>query len=198
MKPIILALAVAPLLLSLGACEADSEPDRRSPMQEMPMGGMHGGMMGDRMPEWMMSTGSMDPQMMRDMPVIHSLLTNHEKIQRQVDDIPGGVRTVTISKDPEIASLIQTHVWQMKDRVEEGRPIRMMDPVFREIFRNHGKIEMSIENIPGGVRITETSEDPQVVLLIRQHAHRAVSEFVRYGMERARQPTELPPGYRRN
>jgi hypothetical protein len=32
-------------------------------------------------------------------------------------------------------------------------------------------------------------------LLIRQHAHRAVSEFVAEGMARAMEPTPLPPGY---
>lgn len=83
----------------------------------------------------------------------------------------------------------------MKARVEAGEPIRQMDPVFREIFEHHAKIDMEIEEIRGGVRVTETSEDAQVVLLIRQHARGAVSEFVADGMQRAMQPTPLPPGY---
>ena len=48
----------------------------------------------------------------------------------------------------------------------------------------------------GGVDVIETSDDPQVVLLIRQHAHRAVSEFVTGGMQRAMQQTPLPSDYR--
>ncbi len=85
----------------------------------------------------------------------------------------------------------------MKARVEAGEPIRQMDPVFREIFEHHAKIRMDVEDIPGGARVTETSDDPQIVLLIRQHAQRAVSEFVVDGMQRAMQPTPLPPGYPR-
>lgn len=64
----------------------------------------------------------------------------------------------------------------MKARVEAGEPIRQMDPVFREIFEHHAKIRMDVEDIPGGARVTETSDDPQIVQLIRQHAQRAVSE----------------------
>jgi hypothetical protein len=151
---------------------------------------------GDEMPDWMMSRG-MNARMMREMPVIHDLLVDHEQIERRVEEIPGGIRAVTWTEDEEVARLIRTHVRQMKARVEDGDPIRQMDPVFREIFEHHEAIEMEIEEVPGGVRVTETSEDAQVVLLIRQHAEQAVSEFVARGMERARQPTPLPPAYRR-
>ena len=37
-------------------------------------------------------------------------------------------------------------------------------------------------------------DDSQVAFLIRQHARRAVSEFVADGMDRAMRPTRLPPG----
>jgi len=154
-----------------------------------------GEMMRD-MPEWMMSGEMrMDGNMMRDMRVIRGLLMNHEKVRREVEEIPGGVRTVTTSNDPEIARLIRTHVHQMKDRMEEGHAIRHMDPLFRELFEHHEKIEMEIENVPGGGRVTETSDDSKVTSLIRQHARKAVSEFVERGMRRAMQPTPLPDGY---
>ena len=149
------------------------------------------------MPGWMMSGGGMmDSQMMRDMGPIHDLLMQHEKIQRNVEEIPNGIRAMTTSADPEIAKLIRVHVGQMKSRIEDGRPIRMMDPLFREIFRHHEQISLQIEEVQGGVRVTETSSDPQVVLLIRQHAKRAVSEFVSGGMQRAMQVTPLPEAYK--
>lgn len=154
-----------------------------------------GMMSGDGPPEWMMS-GGIDSQMMRDMPVIRDLLVNHEQIERRVEDVPGGIRAVATSSNKRISDLIRTHVIAMKERVEEGNPIRQMDPLFREIFDHYRKIRMDVEAIPGGVRVTETSEDPQVALLIRQHARRAVSEFVRFGRERAMQPTPLPDRYR--
>jgi hypothetical protein len=156
--------------------------------------GRGGMMMEDGAPEWMMS-GAMGPQMMRDMPVIHDLLVNHEQIRRDVEDARGGVRAVTTSSNPGIAELIRNHVRAMSERIEEGNPIRQMDPLFREIFEHYEQIELRIEEVRGGVRVVETSDDPQVTLLIRQHARRAVSEFVRFGMARAMRATPLPPGY---
>lgn len=156
------------------------------------------GMMRRSMPDWMMSGQTMGPEMMEDMRVIHDLLLGHDRIRRRVADVEDGIRARTTSADPEIAELIRTHVWRMRDRVEEGNPIRLMDPVFREIFEHHEAIEMDVEETPGGVVVVETSADPQVELLIRQHAHRAVSEFVAEGMARAMRPTPLPPGYRQS
>lgn len=123
---------------------------------------------------------------------IHALLADHEAIERRVVDRPDGVETWTESDDPEVAARIRTHVRQMKERLEDGRPIRRWDPLFAEIFEHADAIEMTIEDLPRGVRVIETSEDPYVVALIQQHAHRAVSEFVAGGMDRAHEPTPLP------
>lgn len=161
------------------------------------MPGMHG-MMRDTGRMMMMSEEEMErmePEMMRDMRVIHGLLTNHEKVSRSVKNIPGGIESWTESDDTTIVAAIQEHVWQMKERMEEGRPIRMMDPLFRQLFDHNQQIDLNIENTEKGVHVIETSDDPKVTALIRQHAHRAVSEFVEHGMERARQPTPLPEGY---
>jgi hypothetical protein len=154
-------------------------------------------MMDRRMPDWMMSSGGMmDAGMMEEMRIIHRLLQSHDRVRRHVEDVATGIRAWTTSRDREIAELIRAHVWQMKARVEKGDPIRLMDPVFREIFEHHAEVEIDVEPVPGGVLVVETSADPQVELLIRQHAHRAVSEFVAQGMARAMRPTPLPRGYR--
>ena len=63
------------------------------------------------------------------------MLPRYEQIRREVENVPGEIRSVTTSADPELAQLIRRHVRQMKQRMEEGRPIRHMDPVFRELFR---------------------------------------------------------------
>lgn len=191
----ILALG-ALLAAALAAC-SPAEPGNGA--REMPMGGMMGGDMPmmREMPDWMMSgEGMMDSGMMRDMRPIHGLLANHEKIERRVEDIPNGVRTVTTSADPEIAQLIRTHVRQMAARYDRDQPIRMMDPVFRELFRNRDRASLDYEDVPGGIRVTHSSDDPNLVLLIRQHARRFVSEAAEQGMSRAMRPTPLPDGYR--
>jgi hypothetical protein len=163
-------------------------------MRGMPMMG-NGSPSADGMPGWMMTDGMMDSTMMADMQVIMDLLTNHELVRRTVQDIDGGIMSQTTSGEPRIAGLISTHVAAMKTRIEQDRPIRHGDPLFREIFRHHGDIRITIEPLSDGVWVTETSPDPQVELLIRQHAHAAVSQFVADGMARAMQPTPLPADY---
>lgn len=129
--------------------------------------------------------------------VFHELLANHAAIQRSVEDIPGGVRTLTTSENPEIAALIQLHVRQMAQRYDAGMPVRKWDPLFTELLKHYDKVTLTIEDVPNGLRVTETSDDPQVVLLIRQHAHKGVSEFVERGFDRAHEASPLPEGYER-
>ena len=127
-----------------------------------------------------------------DMNTIHSLLEHHDAITRRVVDRPDGVETWTESDDPAVAARIREHVRQMDARLEDGRPIRRWDPLFAELFEHADAISMEIEDTATGVRVVETSDDPYVVALIQQHAHRAISEFVAGGMDRAHQPTPLP------
>ncbi len=167
-----------------GVLEVSSSDDAHTGGEMMGGGMMEGGMMGGMM------GGSME-----EMSAIHRLLADHEKIRRTVKDIPNGIETVTTSADADLAALIREHVRQMKSRLETGEPIRQGDPLFREIFANHEHIHMNVEDVPGGARVTETADEPRVVPLVRQHARRAVSEFVSQGMPRAMRPTPLPPGY---
>lgn len=135
----------------------------------------------------------------RGMPeavrTFHQLLSDHEKIKRSVKDIPGGVSTVTTSSDPKVVETLTLHVEQMKERMEKGQPIRRWDPLFDALFQNYDKIVTKVENIDNGLKVTQTSEDPMVTKLIRQHARRGVSEFVSDGWDRVHEPTPLPDGY---
>lgn len=139
--------------------------------------------------------GGSDERRAEHRAVAHRLLEQHKSIRRTVKQIPGGVETVTTSDEPEVADLIRSHVNQMKRRMDNGELIHAFDPLFEEIFKRHEDITFSIELIDRGVRVRETSDDPQVVKLIRQHATRAVSEFVKRGPPRASAPTPLPKGY---
>jgi hypothetical protein len=124
-----------------------------------------------------------------------ALFESHKKITRNLQEQDNGIIATTTSDDPAVAALIRAHVAQMKVRLAAGWIIRRFDPLFVEIFANHEKIDMKVEEIPGGVKVTETSDDPQVVLLIKQHAKAAVSEFVTKGPERMHGSTPLPKGY---
>ena len=138
---------------------------------------------------------AMQSGMPEPMAPIHSLLDQHKLVARDVKEISGGVETATTSSTVAVTDLIRSHTRQMKERLEAGQPIRMWDPLFVELFKHHDKIKMTITDIPGGVRVIETSDDPQVTLLIRQHAQRGVSEFVARGFDRAHQASPLPAGY---
>jgi hypothetical protein len=159
-----------------------------TPMRGQGYGMMRGRGMGP-------GAGMGGPGNMREvMGVFHQLLTDHAQIQRTVQEVNHGVVTVTTSQNPVVTALIRTHVAQMKSRLEKGQPVRRWDPLFVEIFKNADKIDLKIDEVAGGVRVTETTEDPQVVPLIRQHAQ-AVSEFVARGWDRAHEATPLPEGY---
>lgn len=121
----------------------------------------------------------------------HALLADHTKIVRMVEEIDGGVATATTSADPAVAEKIRVHARQMKDRLATGQGLRHWDPLFVKLFEHHEEIAMSVEEIPNGVRVVETSKKPEVTKLIRAHAL-AVSEFVECGFDRVHEPTPLP------
>lgn len=184
--------------VALIACSAPEHQSIEAQPQSSSSGMMGGGMpmMGmRRMMQGGMMGGGMMGGGMQDMRSIRGLLASHESIERRVEDLPNGVRTFTTSSDPRVAALIRTHVRQMRDRFERGQPIRSMDPLFRELFERRDKARLEISDIPGGVEVLHTSSDPQVVLLIRQHARHFVSRAVEQGMSAAMGPTPLPEGY---
>jgi len=129
-----------------------------------------------------------------NMQTIMLLLRNHQKIAFSVKLVHGGVRTTNTCEDPVVAKAIRQHAADMKLRNEEGINVRPADPLFQELIRRHKEIKIRLVNIPDGVIEYETSSNPQVTLLIRAHT-KTVSEFVRYGLPRAQEPSPLPKGY---
>jgi uncharacterized protein len=116
-----------------------------------------------------------------DMMGIHFLFAHRDSIRRNVTEIPGGVRTVTEADDLAVTAQLQEHVQAMYARLKEGRPIHARDPLFAALFRSADKIDIRIEKTATGLRVTETSADPEAVKLIRRHAE-VVSLFIANGM----------------
>ncbi len=116
-------------------------------------------------------------------------------IERTVVEIDQGVVTTTVSPgDPDAARMLVQHVNKMKRLLESGGRVRAWDPLFREIFDRYEEIDMLVEPIDGGVRVTETSNDPEVAKLIQAHA-RKVDEFLARGPAAVHEATPLPEGY---
>ena len=118
---------------------------------------------------------------------VFDLLSSHQEITRKVEEIPGGVRTTTTTTKPELVETLRAHLRQMSRHVKQGQPVRMWDPVFRDIFAHYDEITLVAKDIEGGIEVTETSENPEVVPLIRAHAKK-VDGFVAEGHAAARPP----------
>ncbi len=117
----------------------------------------------------------------------YQLLNNHASIQRSVEEISGGVKTTTVTSQPELVEILRAHVRGMTERLKAGSPVRMWDPVFRDVFAHAQEIQVQTQNIDGGIAVTETSSNPEVVEIIRAHA-KQVSRFVADGHSAAAPP----------
>jgi len=122
---------------------------------------------------------------------IFNLLNGHGTITHTVKEIPDGVLTTTTTTKPELVKTLRTHVRQMVRRLEQERPVRMWDPVFQGVFAHADEITVTMKDIEGGIEVTETSKNREVVPLIRAHAAK-VSTFVKDGHAAARPPWAGP------
>ena len=128
---------------------------------------------------WMMDGGMMGGKR-QDMQIVHQLFANHSLIRRTVEEIPGGVRTVTESDIPQVTSLIQAHVQSMHQRVDEGRWFAMMSRTLPTMFRNANRYQREFELTPKGIVVTKTSDDPNLVAVLQEHS-REISDYVARG-----------------
>jgi hypothetical protein len=145
-------------------------------IQEIAQGMMGGGMM---------QGGMSGPGMMGggDMRSIRELFASHNQIRRTVEEIPGGIRSVTESDNPQVASLIQSHVPSMYQHIDHGQsiPMIMMSSTLPVMAQNADRYQRHFQLTPKGIVVTEISNDPGMVAVIRDHA-REVSGFVTEGM----------------
>lgn len=116
-----------------------------------------------------------------DMRVVHQLFAYHDLIRRSVEEIPGGVQTLTESDNPEVAALIQQHVASMHQRLEDGQWFAMMSQTLPILFQNADRYQRQFQETPQGVAVTKTSDDMDLENVLREHAQE-VTQFVQNGM----------------
>lgn len=173
MTAVIVGVAVASALgIATGVLAQSGGPPRHGSM----CGGAHA--MGDGRGHGMMGPGGGHGA---DMMGIHSLFASRDQIRRTVTAIPGGVRATTESDNPAVVTQLREHVQSMYARLKDKRPINARDPLFAALFENADKIHVKLEDTPKGITVTETSDDPAVVDLVRRHAD-VVSLFLENGM----------------
>lgn len=133
----------------------------------------NGGMMG--------GSGMMGSATSADMSTYMNLFNRHTEIRRTVEEIPGGVRTITESDDPALRAQLQAHVSAMYQHVNQEQEVTCMSSSLPTLFRNSTGYRRQLSMTPLGVSVTETSSDPRLTEAIRDHA-KEVSGFVRDGM----------------
>lgn len=151
--------------------------------------GMHGqmgpGMRGQMGPGMMgmglgMMGGSATMDERRDL---HDLFFNHDRIKRNLTNLPDGIRTVTESDDSQVAETIKKHVAEMGQRVEEGRDpgLPIETPALHAIFRHKDKIKTTYEVTEKGIIVVQTSTDAAAVKALQDHAAE-VTDLAQRGM----------------
>jgi hypothetical protein len=129
----------------------------------------------------MMGTGVMGNVGPVDMSRYMEMFNRHNEISRTVEEIPGGVRTITQSGSPELAAQLKAHVSSMYSRLDENAEVTCMSRTLPTLFRNSTGYRRRLTLTPAGVIAEETADDPTLTQTIREHA-REVTGFVDQGM----------------
>ncbi|HEY9661910.1 MAG TPA: hypothetical protein V6C65_25935 [Allocoleopsis sp.] len=119
----------------------------------------------------------------KDAQTIHQLFAYHDQIHRTVEDIPGGIQAITESDNPDVAALLQTHVSAMYDRINKMQSIPMigMSTTLPTMVEAADQYQRQFRMTDQGIEIIETSTDPEIVAVIREHAQE-VTQFAEQGM----------------
>ena len=114
---------------------------------------------------------------------LKNIFTNHMKINRGVEQLPNGIKTITETDDDDLRESIVTHVALMVTRLEEGRnpQVIIQSPTLDLLFDRHDEIETNVEITNRGVQVIQTSSNRDVVALLQQHAAE-VSDMSKRGM----------------
>lgn len=128
-----------------------------------------------------------------DMSRYMEMFMRHSEIDRVVEDIPGGVRTTTESKSPDLTAQLQAHVSSMYAHLDQGTEVSCMSQSLPTLFRHAGGYRRQLTFTPKGVIAEETADDPALTDVIRAHA-REVTGFVEAGMPAMMQQMMGPGG----
>ena len=155
-------------------------------------GGMHDAMMA----EHHAATGTAEHDE-ATMPMLHgadttpeevgdlqALFVDHTLLQRSVENLPNGIRTVTETDDEALRAALVGHVVGMLARVEEQRDpqIPIQSPTLDPIFASGPGITTTIEMTDTGIDVIQTSDDPAIVAALQTHAAE-VSDLAARGMQ---------------
>ena len=111
------------------------------------------------------------------------MFRNFETITRDVTNLPNSIHTVTRSLDEDVMDQLVSHVFGMIGRVEDNDdPEIIIQSRTLDIFFERGdEIETEIELTDEGIVVIQTSEDPELIAALQEHAAE-VTELADRGM----------------
>ena len=100
------------------------------------------------------------------------MFRNFETITRDVTNLPNGIHTVTRSLDEDVMDQLVSHVFGMIGRVEDNDdPEIIIQSQTLDIFFERGdEIETEIELTDEGIVVIQTSQDPELIAALQEHA----------------------------
>lgn len=100
------------------------------------------------------------------------MFRNFQIIDRTVENLPNGIRTVTTSSDEDVMAVLVSHVTGMINRVEEARDpkIFIQSPTLDIFFERPEAITTQIDITDAGIVVVQTSDDPEMVEALQIHA----------------------------
>lgn len=116
-----------------------------------------------------------------DMGKYMNMFMRHTELRRNVEDIPGGVRTTTESDSADLVAELQAHVSSMYAHLDQGVEVTCMSSSLPTLFRRAADYQREITFTAKGLVVAETAGDPELADAIRAHA-REVTGFVIDGM----------------
>jgi hypothetical protein len=112
--------------------------------------------------------------------IIHELAENHKKLSRKVTLTAKGYEATTTSEDADLAAKLKTHFRYMQKRLDAGAMVRRWDPAYAELTEYYDKLEVKVEELPDGLKVTVTGKNAKAVKVAQNHAS-IVTSFVKKG-----------------
>ena len=115
---------------------------------------------------------------------LKEIFRSHKGINRVVSNLPNGIVTMTEAEDETLREAIISHVSMMVTRLQEGKnpEIIIQSPTLDALFEVYGEIDTELELTDTGVKVIQTSDNPDVAELLQTHAAE-VSDMAKRGMQ---------------
>ena len=120
------------------------------------------------------------PEEQRKM--IHELAENHKKLTRKVEMTKNGYVATTTTDDKALAAKLKKHFGYMKKRLDSGAMVRRWDPAYAEMTEYCDQLEVKVEELPKGLKVTITGQNAEAAKVAQNHA-KIVTKFVKKGTE---------------